>query len=339
MGPGLPPPAAELALRRDLGSIDAVGRLDQHPVEVYLSRLGAGGSRETQVSCLRRVADLVVGEGGDRPWLRLDWGKLRYPHVRRILELLGAGGLGPATRRRYLSALKGVAKEAHRLGLMSAEACSHILAEQGPRGTRLPAGRVLEPLDLEQLYGACAANQVGLRDAALLAVLDGGGLRRAEAAGLSAGSFDVAQGTLRVVGKGDRERDVPLPPRCADAVRLWVSHRQVSSPWMFPHLAKGGSFIGTRPMTPQGVLVVLRTLATRAGIGTGFAAHDLRRTYITRLLTLGVDVVITQRLAGHADVSTTTLYDRRGDAEMRDAVKDLDVGPSDHWFRAARASG
>jgi integrase/recombinase XerD len=126
------------------------------------------------------------------------------------------------------------------------------------------------------------------------------GLRIGEAAALEVGAIDKANQLLRVIGKGNTERHVPLPQPVLDDLRkLWKTHRNPK--WLFPSRA------GTKPID-RGVL--LRTFAQvvqDAGL-TGATSHSLRHSYATRLMESGVDTRVVQILLGHASIATTTIY-------------------------------
>jgi integrase/recombinase XerD len=126
------------------------------------------------------------------------------------------------------------------------------------------------------------------------------GLRIGEAAALEVGSVDRANLLLRVIGKGNRERRVPLPqPVLDDLGRLWQSHRNPR--WLFPNRA------GAAPVGRDTLHVTFAAVARAAGI-VGATSHSLRHSYATRLLENGVDTRVVQVLLGHANIATTAIY-------------------------------
>jgi integrase/recombinase XerD len=126
-------------------------------------------------------------------------------------------------------------------------------------------------------------------------------LRIAEAATLEIPAIDSANGVLRIIGKGDKERRVPLPqPVLQDLRRLWRSHRNPR--WLFPNHAGSG---------PVGRGVLLRSFtaaARQAGLPGRPTPHTLRHSYATRLLENGVDTRVVQILLGHANIASTAIY-------------------------------
>jgi len=293
---------------------------DRHPVAVYLARL-APGSRPTQRAALVRLAGLLapgVGLGA------LAWHRLRYQHAAAARSALMAEGLAPRTINRTLAALRGVVREAWRLGLTAGEDYQRLRDVAGVRGSRLPAGRALSRAEERALFGACDGSPRGLRDGALLALLLGGGLRRAEVVSLDLEGLEPGARAVRVVGKGDKERRVPLPPSSAARVVAWCAARgETPGPLLCP-VSKGGR-VELGRLSLSGVAVALAALARRADVA-GFSSHDGRRTRITRLIEAGVDLEAVRRLAGHSSVTTTARYDRRADHALDREADRVDVG-------------
>jgi site-specific recombinase XerD len=189
-------------------------------------------------------------------------------------------------------------------------------------GTRLPAGRGLAAGELRALFTATAdGTPSGSRDAALLAVLYGGGLRREEAVALLVGDYDPEAGSLRVRGKGGRERIAYATN--GDALDDWLQVRGVEPGPLFVPVDKAGR-LTIRRITGTAVLYLLRRRATAVGVAR-FSPHDLRRSYVSDLLDAGADISTVQRLAGHTQVTTTQRYDRRGEREKRKAAELLHV--------------
>jgi site-specific recombinase XerD len=256
----------------------------------------------------------------------LPWAALRYQHTQALRAAL-AQRYAPASVNKHLAALRGVLTEAWRLGLVSAEDYHRAADVAGVRGERLAAGRGLSGGELRALFGACARDQspAGARDAALLAVLYGGGLRRSEAVALAvAGLWSRASGALVVrSGKGDRDRVAYASDGAKAALEAWLALRGEAPGPLFCPVNKGGR-IELRPMSAQAVLYRLRARAAEAGVGR-FSPHDLRRSYISDLLDAGVDIATVQRLAGHTNVTTTSRYDRRGEEAKRKGAAMLHV--------------
>src|SRR6478735_5069851 len=190
---------------------------------------------------LRAVAALLGAPGG-----AIAWHELRFAHVAAIRQRLIERGAAPATVNLTLAALRGVARYARNLGLLPAEEYERIRDVKLARGTRLPAGRAATGGELAALVRACAIDRspAGARDAAMLAVLYTGGVRRSELAGLGLADWSADPPTLRVRGKGDKERLVPLAGGAAAAMRAWLRGRGDRPCGLFLPINKGGRIWG-----------------------------------------------------------------------------------------------
>ncbi len=188
----------------------------------------------------------------------------------------------------------------------------------------LPAGREISAGELRALFASCAGSASGARDAALLALLYGGGLRRAEAAAIELGHYDPATGALTVArGKGRKERLTYLSAGARAAVDAWIDVRG-AAPGALLCPVKGAR-VTLRAMSPRAIgLRVAYRARCAAGVGH-FTPHDCRRSFVSHLLDAGADIATVQRLVGHANVLTTARYDRRGEETKRRAVALLHV--------------
>jgi site-specific recombinase XerD len=272
---------------------------------------------------LDTIAQLVSGGACDAR--TLPWAGMRYEHTQAVRAAL-AERYAPATANKMLAALRGVLREAWRLDLLPAEAYRRAADLPAVRGVRLPRGRALSTGELRALFAACAADPspAGARDAALLAVLYGAGLRRAESVNLDVGDYEADGGSLTVRrGKGRKARRCYLATGGQAALRGWLAVRCSAPGPLFLPIDKAGC-IGWRRLSDQAVLVILRKRARQAVVAT-FSPHDLRRTFISDLLEQGADVSAVQQLAGHANVATTARYDRRGEQAKRRAAALLHV--------------
>jgi site-specific recombinase XerD len=127
------------------------------------------------------------------------------------------------------------------------------------------------------------------------------GLRTSEAATLEIGAIDGDNLLLRIIGKGNKERLVPLPqPVLDDLRRLWGTHR--IRPWLFPNRARTG------PVGRRVLAITFSAAAQAAGITQYLTPHSLRHSYATRLLENGVDTRVLQVLLGHSSIATTAIY-------------------------------
>ena len=274
-------------------------------------------------ACLTTMATLLTGDPSTDPF-SLPWQRLTYGHTAALRARL-IERLAPATVNKHLAALRGVLAEARRLGLMSADAAAAAGDLKPVKGAGLPRGRMLAIGEQAALMRACAdGTAMGARDAALLAVLLGCGLRRAEAVALNVG--DIAEGSVQVhLGKGRKARRVPMPAGTRMAVAAWLALRPDTAPDapLFTSLDRRPHQRGGR-ISDQAVLHIILRRAARVGVN-GLSPHDFRRTYISQLLDTDTDLATVKHLAGHARVETTARYDRRGEQARQRAAEKLHV--------------
>jgi integrase len=292
---------------------------DRNPVVIYLARLSPR-SRRTYSGDLAAIARVVTGR--DMAPAALDRSGIRYTHAQAIRTAL-AERYSPASANRMLAALRGVLQEAWRLGLLTAEEFERACDLSPVRGQTLPAGRSLASGELRALFEACRG-KLGARDAALLSICYGAGLRRSEAVALDLADFDPESGSLAVRhGKGNKERIAYASNGALAALKAWVSIRGCEAGPLFVPVAKGG-LVGHKRLTDAAVFRAFSALGRRAGVAS-FTPHDLRRTFISDLLDAGADIATVAHLAGHANVRTTARYDRRPEATKRRASSMLHV--------------
>jgi site-specific recombinase XerD len=209
---------------------------------------------------------------------------------------------------------------------MTAEEYARVKSVKPARGNRLPAGRSASRGELSAVLNVCANDITiaGMRDGAMIALLYAAGLRRAELAGLEVSDWIADQAELRVKhGKGNKQRRVYLSTGAVQLLAVWLAARGPYVGRLFVAINKGGKLQG-RGMTAQAVYNVVVKRAQQAGI-PALSPHDLRRTFVGDLLDAGADIVTVQQLAGHANVSTTARYDRRGEAAKQRAAGLLHV--------------
>ncbi|ACK68381.1 integrase family protein (plasmid) [Rippkaea orientalis PCC 8801] len=294
--------------------------LTGHPGAVYLRSLNPR-SRVTMRGALNAIASLLTN--GECDYMTLDWAKLTYQHTSAVQAAL-LERHAPATAARMMCALRRVLKEAKRLGLMSGDDYQTAIDLPSIRESRKLRGRALSQDEIRGLMAVCENDPTtqGIRDAALIAILRGAGLRRAEAVKLQLKDFTQEAGSLQIIGgKGDKDRLVYLPESAISIVNRWLEVRGFTPGALLCPIQKGGRIV-IRSMSSQSVLLIVQKRAIAAGVES-FSPHDFRRTFCSDLLDAGVDIVTVQKLAGHASPVTTAKYDRRGEAVKRRAVQNL----------------
>lgn len=299
----------------------ALERLDRNPAAVYLASLSPG-ARRTMAQALATIAQIV--SSGRQDVFTLAWHRLEYQHTSAVRSAL-AERFAPATANKCLAALRRTLKEAWRLGLMSAEQYQRAADLKTIKATVGLKGRALGEAEVYALLKACAQDHspAGRRDSAIVAVLVGTGLRRAELAALTLGNLGL-EGSLEVkAGKGRKDRTVYVQAGVTQAILGWLDLRGLEPGPLFNPINKAGK-IEPRALTPQAVLNLLAKRARSAGV-RAFSPHDLRRTFISNLLEQSGDTSAAQQLAGHSNVQTTMRYDRRGEVAKRTAAGKLHI--------------
>lgn len=306
---------SELTLRAEIPA-------DRHPVAVFLARL-APGSRRTMLAALDTIARHLTNGRADAKGL--DWLQLRYQHTAAVRSFL-ADKYAPATSNKILAALRGVLKETWRLGFVSAEEYHRAVDLPTVKGESPAAGRSLSAGELAGLFRVCAedSSPAGARDAAVIALLYGAGLRRSELVSLNVSDYNTKSAALKVMrGKGRRARVVYAENGSEDALRDWLRVRgEKPGPLLVP-VNKAGK-IEIRRLSTTSIYLALARRAEEAGV-SHFSPHDLRRTFVGDLLDSGADISTVRQLAGHAQLSTTARYDRRPEDTKRRAARLLHV--------------
>ena len=251
---------------------------------------------------VRAFLSFLIRHLGTPPRLQ-DLATLTPADVRAWLADGAAGGLSNASRARELAAVRGFFRFLERRGLCANTAAATV---RTPKVAR-PLPKALTADDARDAIAAtpdaAAEPWLALRDAALLTVLWGCGLRIGEALGLRRG--DMAAGdTLRITGKGGKQRLVPVLPAVHQAVDAYVA----ACPYALA--ADGPLFVGARggPLAAGVAQRQMRTLRALLGLPDTATPHALRHSFATHLLAGGGDLRTIQELLGHASLSTTQRY-------------------------------
>ena len=268
-------------------------------------------------------------------------GRAGVPDVKPSNILLTAAGEAKLGQRysaaganKILSAVRGVLRAAWQLGQMTAEDYHTAAAVKSIKGSQEePAGHALAAGEILALLDTCLADltPAGYRDAAVIALLYACGPRRAELVGLDLADVVITEddgerwGKLTVRhGKGNKARSLPVAGGALDALQDWLIVRGNAPGPLFVPINKGGVLALGQRLTSQAIYDLLAKRGAVAKLAD-FSPHDLRRTFISDLLDKGADIATVQKLAGHAQVTTTARYDRRGERAKRKAVSLLHV--------------
>jgi len=263
--------------------------------------LEAGHSRHTVVSYtrdVRRLAEYVSQRGLDGP------NAIAPKHLREFLYHLKDLGLAPSSIRRHISSIRTYYKFLVSEGFAPLDPSERIELPKVWR--KLPD--VLTHEEVEALLGAPSLDEkLAWRDRALLEVAYATGVRVSELIGLGVSDVWYDDRLVRVLGKGAKERLVPIGRRALGATALYV--REIR-PKLERGKAAGKLFLNTRggPLSRVGAWGIIKRCAARAGLEKRVSPHTLRHTFATHLLEGGADLRAVQEMLGHADLSTTQLY-------------------------------
>lgn len=227
-----------------------------------------------------------------------------YPLLRRWLAHLGSRGYARSTIARRAAAVRTFYRFAVRRGIVERNPASLLISPK--LGTRLPS--VLKPGEADSLVEAPVADDPwAKRDRALLELLYGCGLRVAEACGLNAGDVDVERGRLRVLGKGGRERELPVGETALDALADYARARDEAPPRASDQAALFRNRRGKR-LSPRDARAVVEKYRRQVLSGRSVSPHTLRHSFATHLMEGGADIRAVQELLGHASLSSTQRY-------------------------------
>jgi integrase/recombinase XerD len=247
-------------------------------------------------------------------WLGRSPARVTADDVAGYVAQLRADGLAATTIARRLAAIRSFFRHQVLLGARSDNPAAQV--ELPKRRRTLP--RTLSPGEVERLLDAAAGTTPrAMRDKALAELLYGGGLRVSEAVSLDRQAVDLENRFVRCIGKGNKERVVPIGREAADALRRYLAHgRPFLDKHHRPELflnARGGG------LTRAGVFLILRKLAEKAGLEADRVhPHLLRHSFATHLLEGGADLRAVQEMLGHADLATTELYTHVSDRRRRE---------------------
>lgn len=295
-----------------------------HPAyQLYLNSLSPSGRRSV-ASMLARIVE-YLGAEVEAPQYR--WHSLTFENLESVRIAMRQSGYAPRSINLALAGARSVVRVAFQLEMTSAENVMRLDAIKNVRPKDKPAGRALSQSDIKMLLAACAmdGNKArGARDKAMLLIGIGAGLRVSELAALDAEDINSDTGCVRVhSGKGSKYREVHVSRKAVMAVAKWQRLQLDAAPaWC--RISKSDNVLDAR-LTPYGITQVFNRLAAIAEVPR-FTPHDLRRTFITQLLEQGVDLNFVRILAGHAHISSTSIYDRRDQSVLKQISRGLKIG-------------
>ncbi|MBC7292535.1 MAG: site-specific tyrosine recombinase XerD [Thermoleophilia bacterium] len=237
----------------------------------------------------------------------------------QVRRFLAEGVWRNATRARKVAAIRSFFRFRVLAGVAVTDPTRSLTSPR--RETNLPLTLSVE--EVERLLEAPDTSPAGLRDRAALEVLYGAGLRASELLALRPSDVDLEVGFVRTVGKGDKERVVPLGRKAVAAVRAYLERGR-------PRLGRPGQlkapelFINARGkrLSRQGLHQLIKRYARKVGLSPDISAHTLRHSFATHLLEGGADLRAVQEMLGHADLSTTQIYTHVTGSRLHDVYRE-----------------
>ena len=249
-----------------------------------------------------------------------EWTEIDRGVIRAFLGEAGRRGLAPRTVARKLSAVRALFRHLHHEGTISSNPAGLV---RGPKLDRTLPGhlRTEEVTALFRWAETRAARDNGLPETRLLALLEllyGSGLRLSELASLDVRSLDLDRGQIRVLGKGRKERIVPVTAVAARAIRRYLPRRA--------EVAESGTralLVGRhgRRLSNRHIQRLVRTVLVDFAESADVSVHSLRHTFATHLLDAGADLMAVKELLGHASLGTTRIYAHTSKERLRRVYK------------------
>lgn len=247
---------------------------------------------------LARLATWAGSQGVGEP------AELKAAHLREFVYHLKDLGLAPSSIRRGISAIRSWYRFLLAEGVLTKDPSERL---ETPKKWRvLP--EVLTAVEVDAIIGAVTLDErFAFRDRAMLELAYGAGLRVSEWIGIAARDVLLDELVVRVLGKGGKERLVPIGRKAAGALAVYLRELR---PRLEKGEGQGALFLSTRgrPLSRMGAWKILRKYVERSGVKKAVTPHTLRHSFATHLLEGGADLRAVQEMLGHADISTTQIY-------------------------------
>jgi integrase/recombinase XerD len=282
-----------------------VSSIDRYLAHLELERRVSPHTRDAYARDLGKLAEFAAGDGAAVERLTLD-------ALERFVRTLMAEGRSPRSVGRLVAAVRGY----YRFTAAAHGTENPASDLQAPRAWKaLPKYLTVDEVDA-LLHAPDVTEPRGLRDRALLELLYATGLRVSELLGLTLAQVDLDGGVVTTMGKGRKERVVPLGDEAVRWIRRYVTEARGTlaagrpQPRLFVN-ARGGA------LSRMGFWKILRDYGRRAGLSRAISPHVLRHSFATHLLERGADLRAIQMMLGHADLSTTQIYTHVLDERLR----------------------
>jgi integrase/recombinase XerD len=246
----------------------------------------------------------------------VSWQEVKRSHIVAFLHHLKMQNKSSKTLARHIASVRSFHQFMLREHIAEHDPSVHIETPQAER--KLP--KVLSVAEVEGLLQAPDNTPFGIRDKAMLELLYATGLRVSELIQLDLADVHITMGFVRCVGKGNKERIIPLGRLATEAISTYIERGRASLVGKYTTNALFLNHQGNR-LTRQGFWKILKKLAQKANIQKDLTPHTLRHSFATHLLENGADLRAVQEMLGHADISTTQIYTHVSKVRLKDVYK------------------
>ena len=269
----------------------------------YLS-IERGLSGHTLTAYRNDISGLIDHLANEKPSIPV-WADVIESDIRTYLEDLESREYAPSTKSRKIASAKSFFKFMKEEGIIENNPLTEV--RQPRAGQSLPKALSIEDIDQLLEISGNARSAEESRDAAMVELMYAAGLRVSELVGLNIRDVDLDSGTVRTIGKGSKERIIPIYETAVDSVAEYLAY---SRPTHSRNEDEDALFLNRRGgrITRQGYWLRLNKLATRAGISSKITPHMLRHSFATHLLHGGASLRHVQELLGHSSIATTQIY-------------------------------
>lgn len=240
-------------------------------------------------------------------------------HIIKYLQNLKKNKISKTSQARKLIAIKEFHKYLLKEDLTDIDPSKMV--DSVKKEKKIPTFLSIEEVN-KMIDSIDTTNDTGVRNKALIEVLYGSGLRVSEAANLKVGDLHLNDKYISIIGKGNKERIVPLGESGVDALRVYITKSR-------PNFTKNSfsnyvflSYLG-KPLSRQSIFKFIKKLASDNNIDKEISPHTLRHSFATHLLDNGVDLRFVQEMLGHEDISTTQIYTHTNRLKLKDLVESV----------------
>lgn len=259
----------------------------------------------------------------------IDWKKFSRTSVVSLLNCPELNKRKSTTQNFTLNVIKSLSEEAWHAQLITEKQYIAIARIPQFKGTYKRSPTCLTSDEIKQILLSCLNEKSikGVRDAAIIAIGIGCGLRRTEIAELEISDIDFSSRLLHISGKGNKERFIGINASVNKYIENWLRFRGNSgSSYCFTPLSRAAKAVTSRHLNDETIYLIVQSRSQKA-IGRRISTHDLRRTFASHMLSKQVDLNTLRLLLGHSDIRTTQIYDRRDELARIHAAAEISVLP------------